>query len=48
MPFFVMLRLNIQDAKKELILKEDFDGWYIVELYLERYFSAEQDRRDFA
>ena len=37
MPFFVMLRLNIQDAKRELILKEDFHGRYIVELYLERF-----------
>jgi len=48
MPFFVMLRLNIQDAKRELILKEHFDGRYIVELYLEQFFSAEQDRRNFA
>jgi len=48
MPFFVMLRLNIQDAKRELILKEDFHGRYIVELYLERFFSAEPDRRNFA
>ena len=48
MPFFVMLRLNIQDAKRELILKEDFEGRYIVELYLERFFSAEHDRRNFA
>ena len=48
MPFFVMLRLNIQDAKRELILKEDFEGRYIVELYLERFFSAEPDRRKFA
>ena len=48
MPFFVMLRLNIQDAKRELILKEDFEGRYIVELYLDRFFSAEHDRRNFA
>jgi len=48
MPFFVMLRLNIQDAKRELILEEDFEGRYIVELYLERFFSAEHDRRNFA
>jgi tetratricopeptide (TPR) repeat protein len=48
MPSVVMLRLNIQDAKRELILKEDFEGRYIVELYLERFFSAEPDHRKFA
>ncbi len=48
MPSVVMLRLNIQDAKRELILKEDFEGRYIVELYLERFFSSEPDHRKFA
>ena len=47
-PLVVMLRLNIQDAKREMVLKEDFEGRHIVELYLERFFSAEKDRRHFA
>jgi len=44
----VKLRLNIKDSKRELILKEDFNGRLIVEHYLERFFSADEDRRHFA
>ena len=47
-PLVWKLRLNIQDAKRELVLKEDFDGRLIVEVYLDRFFSAEKDRRQFA
>lgn len=46
-PLVLKLRLNIQDTKRELVLKEDFYGRYIVEVYLDRFFSAEKDRRQF-
>ena len=36
-PLVLKLRLNIQDTKRELVLKEDFYGRYIVEVYLDRF-----------
>lgn len=47
-PFIWLIRINIREAEKNLTLREDYDGRLTVELYLERFFSEERNRREFA
>ena len=47
-PLIWLIRLNIKEAEKNLTLREDFYSRYIVELYLDRFFTEERDRREFA
>ena len=47
-PLIWRISINIKEAEKNLILAEDYNGRYTVELYLQRFFSEERDRREFA
>ena len=47
-PFIWLIRLNIKYAERNLIMREDFYSRHIVELYLDRFFTEERDRQEFA
>ena len=47
-PFIWLIRINIREAERNLTLREDYYSRYIVELYLDRFFTEERDRQEFA
>ena len=47
-PFIWLIRINIRETERNLTLREDYYSRYIVEIYLERFFAEESDRREFA
>ena len=45
-PLAWLIRINIREAERNLTLREDYDGRYTVELYLQRFFH-DTERREF-
>ena len=47
-PLIWLIRINIREATKNHVMEEEYYSRYLIELYMERYFSEHNDRKKLA